>query len=71
MDTICHLNEVPDEIKKYIISLTENKVFDLCLINHYFNCNCKVIRIIDNFKYPYIKDVNLKGLINLISLNLS
>ena len=46
MDKICYLSIIPDEILKYIISLTENKVFDLCLINKYFNNNCKVIRLL-------------------------
>jgi hypothetical protein len=65
MDIICYLDIIPKEIKDHIISLTENKVYDLCLINKYFDDNCKIIRIIDNFKYPKLTDFNLKGLIFL------
>src|SRR5437762_2585304 len=84
MDNICYfdilLNDkcliegrfslLPKEIKDYIISLTENKVYDLCLINKYFNDNCKVIRIANNFKYPKLIDNNLEILINLTALKL-
>src|SRR5436190_4947150 len=70
MDIICYLDIIPREIKDYIISLTENKVYDLCLINKYFDNNCKVIKIIDNSKYPDLTNTNLVKLINLTSLNL-
>ena len=70
MNKICYLNIIPGEIIKYIISLTENKVFDLCLINKYFDNNCKTIRIVDNCKYPNLADSNLNELTNLTSLNL-
>ena len=70
MNEICYLNIVPEEILKYIISLTENKVFDLCLVNHYFNNNCKIIKIVNNFKYHKFTNVSLNGLTNIISLGL-
>ena len=74
MDVICYLNIVPKEIREYIIFLTENKVFDLCLVNKYFNNNCKIIKIVSNFDhlkyYPKLTNVNLKELTNLTSLNL-
>ena len=70
MDEICYLNIIPEEIIKYIISLTENKVYDLCLVNQYFDNNCKIIKIVDNNKYPKITNHKLKILINLTSLNL-
>lgn len=70
MDNICYLYLIPKEIKDYIISLTENKIFDLCLINKDFDNNCKVIRIINNIKYLNITDIKLKQLMNLIDLNL-
>ena len=52
--------ERDNEIKDYIISLTTNKVYDLCLIDKYFNDNCKVIKIVNNFIYLKLSDVNLK-----------
>ena len=71
MTTICYLNIIPKEIKDYIISLTENKVYDLCLVDRYFNNNCKVIRLVNNFKYPKFTNLNLRTLKNLAFLNLS
>ena len=72
MDEICYLNIIPEELIKYIILLSENKVYDLCLINprYDFNENCKIVKIIDNLKYPYLTNINLVKLSNLTSLNL-
>jgi Leucine-rich repeat (LRR) protein len=74
MDTICFLSILPDEIIKYIITFIKNKVFDLSLINKYFNDNCKIILIISNFDYPnfnMITNQELHKLINLKYLDLS
>jgi len=70
MDMICYLDIIPKEIKDYIISLTQNKIYDLCQVNKYFDDNCKIIRIVDNFKYTNLSNINLKILINLTSLRL-
>ena len=61
MEQICYLSIIPDEIVRYIISLTENKIFDLCLINKYFN-KCSITRITDNFKYPKLTNIIIKSL---------
>lgn len=63
-------NILPHDIKNIIISFTIDKVFDLCLVDKYFNSNCKIIRIVDNKNYPKLSDFNLKYLINITSLNL-
>src|SRR5947207_13108741 len=61
---------LPKEIKKYIISLTKNKIYDLCLINKYFDENCKIIRIVENYRYLKLTDLNIKTLINITYLRL-
>lgn len=60
----------PREIIDHILYFTVNKVFDLSLVNKYFNDNVKKVRITNNRNYPRIKDENLKKLPNLTVLNL-
>lgn len=57
---------LPKELVDHIISFTVGSVFELCLVNKYFNDNCKRIRITSNKKYPDLTDKNLKQLIGFI-----
>ena len=61
---------LPTELVDHVIGFTNNKIFDLCLVCHYFNNNCKQVLILSNDKYPKIVNENLKQLINLTSLDL-
>lgn len=57
------------EIIDHILYFTDNSVFDLCLVNKYFNINVKKIRITNNKKYPEMKDEHLASLPNLTELD--
>ena len=61
---------LPLEIIDLIISKTENKVIDLCQVCHYFNNNCKILRITDNKNYISISNEILLTLTNITALNL-
>ena len=61
---------LPEELINVIIFYSENKVYDLCLVDKYFSHNSKKIMILSNKKYPELSDEHLKGLVNLVSLNL-
>jgi len=53
MNSIYDFNSLPTEIKNLIISLTTNKVYDLCLVDQYFNDNCRslgLLRILVNIQ---------------------
>ena len=63
MDMICYFDIITEEVWNYIISFTKNKVYDLC-----FNDNYKIL---NNFKYPKLGNVNLKTLPNFTYLDLS
>lgn len=47
------MNYLP-EIIDQIIYFTKNEVYDLLLVNKYFNLNCKAIRILNNDNLPYL-----------------
>ena len=72
MEGICYFDIIPNEIKDYIISLTTNKIFDLCQVNKYFNDNCKILRItkILYSKNLIMTDINMKKLTSLTTLKL-
>src|SRR3989344_4428766 len=66
--------ELPEDIIKYIISLTSNKVFDLTCVCKYFNDNVFTVRLreITPNQFPKMKDKHLLKLKsgNFTSLNL-
>jgi Leucine-rich repeat (LRR) protein len=70
LNTFDQFTDLPEDIINVIIYFIRNKVYDLCLVNKYFNDNSKKIKILSNKKYSGLSDENLKELVNLKSLYL-
>lgn len=64
------MNALPKEIVNHIFYFTENNIFELSLVNHYFNDNLAAIRIVNNEKYRSMEDHHILKLTNLQSLDL-
>ena len=56
LSTFDRFLDLPEEITNVIIFLSKNKVYDLCLVNKYFNNNSKKIKILNNNEYPKLAD---------------
>lgn len=71
LSTFDLFSDLPEDTKNVIIYFSKCKVYDLCLVDKYFNNNSKKIKILSNKRYPKLLDKHLKEVSNLKSLHLN